>query len=128
MSDSEAPGAPAGSDEVVPQPSPVTPDASSPQTPDETSGEVSADVAPSRKTRRRPETKPPVEVQEETQVKPNAVEETATVRLHLRQNATILSHTDPDQVTTSVVIPLSPSSSLPPFPPPSLSPLSPALQ
>ncbi|XP_067085419.1 protein FAM114A2 [Osmerus mordax] len=77
MSDSEAPGAPAESDEVVPQPSPVTPDDSSPQTPDVTSGEVSADVAPSRKTRRRPETKPPVEVQEESQAKPNAVEETA---------------------------------------------------
>lgn len=76
MSDSEAPGDPAGSSEVEPQPPFVTPDPSPPQSPDLSKEDDSADVAPSRKTRRRPEARPPVEVQEEPQEKPELEKET----------------------------------------------------
>ncbi|CAB1316420.1 unnamed protein product [Coregonus sp. 'balchen'] len=91
MSDSEAPSDPVGSSEVaeteapLQQPSPVTLPDSAQQTPDsapktptgDSTTDNSTDVAPTRKgrkTRKRPEPKPPVEVQE-TQEEKSKVEE-----------------------------------------------------
>ncbi|XP_041749940.1 protein FAM114A2 [Coregonus clupeaformis] len=91
MSDSEAPSDPVGSSEVaeteapLQQPSPVTLPDSAQQTPDsapktptgDSTTDNSTDVAPTRKgrkTRKRPEPKPPVQVQE-TQEEKSKVEE-----------------------------------------------------
>uniref|UniRef100_A0A8C8IA61 Family with sequence similarity 114 member A2 n=1 Tax=Oncorhynchus tshawytscha TaxID=74940 RepID=A0A8C8IA61_ONCTS len=80
MSDSEAPGDPAGSSEVAEteapplQTSTVTPPDSAPQTlPGESTTHDSTDVTPTRngrKTRKRPDPKPPVEVHKTQEEKP----------------------------------------------------------
>uniref|UniRef100_A0A4W5LYB7 Family with sequence similarity 114 member A2 n=1 Tax=Hucho hucho TaxID=62062 RepID=A0A4W5LYB7_9TELE len=91
MSDSKAPSDPAGSSEVaeteapLQQPMPVTLTDSAQQTPDsspqiptgDSTTDNSTDVAPTRKerkTRKRPEPKPPVEVQETQEEKPKVEE------------------------------------------------------
>ncbi|KAM4620663.1 protein FAM114A2 isoform 1-T2 [Polymixia lowei] len=76
MSDSEAPSEPAGSSGVAEneEVSPVqTPDSPSPS-----SSDISTDVAPTRKARRRPDVKPPAQVQE-SQESPKVQEQPAKV-------------------------------------------------
>ncbi|XP_071185337.1 protein FAM114A2-like isoform X2 [Salvelinus alpinus] len=87
MSDSKAPGDPAGSSEVAEteapplQTSTVTPPDSAPQTlPGESTTHNSTDVPPTRnarKTRKRPDPKPPVEVHKTQEEKPKVDGETA---------------------------------------------------
>lgn len=90
MSDSDAPGDPAGSSEVAETEAPplqiptVTPPDSAPQAqPGESTTYNSTDVPPTRngrKTRKRPDPKPPVEVHKTQEEKPKVDGEPAKVR------------------------------------------------
>lgn len=66
MSDSEA--APTNGSEAEPQGQDVSPAEASDSTSPPTSPDISTDVAPTRKARRRPEPKPAAEVEEKVKV------------------------------------------------------------